>query len=171
MHSRISTPLFGSANDRPVDGSLGEAAHFDSRENRWIGDLPVVPIDSIPVLQMELRPHVDSECRFFNEAIDSKLPPNGWLRRGERFYRYILKSVNMTAENALGAPFSPSVGEGCTPAVWWDRYGKPGGGDDHDVQLALLSWDPDPTPAAAERTKCLDERIKRHWSWTSAVPS
>lgn len=163
LHSRISTPLFGSANDRPVDGSLGEAAHFDSRENRWIGDLPVVPIDSIPVLQMELRPHVDSECRFFNEAIDSKLPPNGWLRRGERFYRYILKSVNMTAENALGAPFSPSVGEGCTPAVWWDRYGKPGGGDDHDVQLALLSWDPDPTPAAAERTKCLDERIKRHW--------
>ncbi|AIQ11505.1 hypothetical protein [Paenibacillus durus] len=160
LHSRSPALLTGSAVDRPVDGSLGNAAYF---AGNWVGKLPVVPVDSIPVLQMEMRPCVDAACRFFNRTIDSKLPPNGWVRRGERFYRYTLKSIQLICTSANGAPLYPPVDEGDTPAVWWDRYGKPSGGGDNEVQLALLSWIPDATPAAAERTTSLDQRVKHRW--------
>lgn len=163
LHSRSPVLLPSSATDRPVDGSLGDAAHFDPEHNQWVGDLPVVPIDAIPVLQFEMRPAVDPACKFFEQAIDPKLPANGWLRRGERFYRYTFKSVSLSGTGADGAALASPVDEGDTPATWWDRYGKPSGGDDNDVQLALLSWVPDPTPAAAERTTSLDERTKRRW--------
>lgn len=159
LHSRSPALLTGSAVDRPVDGNLGDAAYF---AGNWVGELPVVPIDTIPVLQMEMRPFVDPACRFFNQTIDSKLPPNGWIRRGERFYRYTLQSIQLICTSANGAPLYPAVAEGETPAVWWDRYGKPGVGD-NEVQLALLSWIPDATPAAAERTTSLDRRVKARW--------
>ncbi|MDC0759247.1 hypothetical protein POF51_00935 [Brevibacillus sp. AG] len=160
LHSRSPALLTGSAVDRPVDGSLGNAAHFNGN---WVGELPIVPVDVIPVLQMEMRPCIDPTCKFFSQAIDSKLPPNGWVRRGERFYRYTLKSIQLIGTDVNGAQLNPVIDEGETPIVWWDRSSKPSGGDDNEVQLALLSWIPDATPAAAERTTSLDLRIKNRW--------
>lgn len=161
LHSRSPALLPGSAGDRPVDGSLGDAARLVNGQPD--GALPVVPIDAIPVLQMEMRPCVDAACTFLGKRVDSKLPSNGWQRRGERFYRYTIKSIALSARDANGAPLDSPVDEGETPVTWWDRHGKPGGGDDNDVQLALLNWIPDPTPAAAERTISLDERVARRW--------
>jgi hypothetical protein len=158
LHNRSRPVLHGAASDGPVDGSLGDAVPVGEA-----GAMPVVPIDAIPVLQLEMRPVVDSECKFLGGAVASQLQPGLWLRRGERFYRYTMKSVELSATQANGAPLPSPVDAGDTPTVWWDRYGKPTAGDDNDVQLALLSWTPDPTPAAAERTTSLDTRISDRW--------
>lgn len=163
LHSRSPALVPGTGTDRPVDGSLGDAAHLDE-QNHLVGTPPVVPIDAIPVLQFEMRPYVDPACKPFGQPLAPKLPADGWARRGERFYRYTLKSLALTATNAAGAPLDPPFDEGDTPCVWWGRTGKPTGGEDNDVQLALLNWIPDPTPVAAERTTSLDQRVTRRWA-------
>ncbi len=159
LHSRTPTLVRGSVSGAPVDGSLGDAAHPDAEPSAW----PIVPIDAIPVLQLEMRPSVDPACAFLGQGVPPKLPPDGWLRRGERFYRYTLRSLLLAGVGANGAALASPVTEGQAPTVWWDRRATPSGGDDNDVQLALLSWVPDPTPAAAERTTSLDERVRRRW--------
>lgn len=174
LHSRSPALLPGSGTDRPVDGSLGDAATFDVASGQWLGEAPVVPIDAIPVLQMDMRPYVDPACRFLEEPIEPVLPQDGWLRRGERYVRYSLRSVELIATDSSGVAHANPVTHGTdgkgvkTPTVWWDRYGRPTGGDDNDVQLALLSWTPDPTPTAAERTVALDERVRRRWGGVCA---
>lgn len=166
LHSRSPALLSGSGTDRSVDGSLGTAFHFE--DGNFVGDgpnavMPVVPIDAIPVLEFEMRPQTDAACTFFGQSVPSLLSDTGWIRRGERFYRYTLKSIDLTALAENGTPLPSPLSGVETPVVWWDRYGKPAPGDDNDVQLALLSWIPDPTPAAAERTVSRDKQIKNRW--------
>jgi hypothetical protein len=91
--------------------------------------------------------------------VPPKLSHTDWVRRGRRAYRYTLKSVTL----------DPASGPGERPVVWWDRAGK--GSADRDVQLALLSWVPDPTPAAAERTVSLDERMSHRWGTICTEPA
>lgn len=159
LHSRTPALLLGSSGDRPVDGSLGDAARLESN-GQLAGEAPVVPIDAIPVLQFEMAPHVDTECKFFTTAVPAKLGSNDWVRRGRRAYRYTLRSVTL----------DPAPSGDDRPVVWWDRAPKSGGAD-RDVQLALLSWIPDPTPAAAERTVSLDERVTQRWGTVCAEPA
>ena len=178
LHSRSPALLAGSATDRPVDSSLGNAARLAG--GQWIGaqfqgknlspgEFPVVPVDVIPVLQFEMGPAIAPDCKFFDQAIRSKLAPKDWQRRGPRYYRYTLKSLTLSATGQDNAPVDKPLLDvggktGDTPAVWWDRYGRRTGGDDNDVQLALLNWTPDPTPAAAAaRTATLHEQVRRRW--------
>jgi hypothetical protein len=163
LHSRSPALVKGTGGNGPVDGSLGDAAHRRKTNDPWEGNVPVVPIDAIPVLQFEMRPAVDPGCKFLGRAIDPKLPVNGWVRRGERYYRYTLKTMTLTAARDDGSAITPPVARGDKPNVWWDRHSGPAAGDDNEVQLALLNWIPDPTPAAAERTAILDDRVKRRW--------
>ncbi|RWP30700.1 hypothetical protein [Mesorhizobium sp.] len=157
LHSRSHALLPGQGADQAVDGSLGDASPGDG--------LPglVVPIDAIPVLQFEMRAHVKLDVNFLGQAIPSLLPADGWVRRGERFYRYEVQSVTLSATNADGVPHATPTAAGETPVVWWDKQGNPAAHDDSDVQLALLSWTPDPTPAAALRTETRDKYIKDKW--------
>jgi hypothetical protein len=150
LHSRSPALLPGTAVDRAVDGGLGEAVLVGDG-GQPIGAPPVVPIDAIPALQFEMAPVVGPDCRFSETPVPPKLAGTDWVRRGRRAYRYTLKSVVL----------DPPPGEGEKPVVWWDRIPK--GATDRDAQLALLNWTPDPTPAAAERTVSLDERVSRRW--------
>jgi hypothetical protein len=182
LHSRPPALLPASGADQPVDGSLGDAFHLDPASGQFVpvtpgASMPVVPVDAIPVLQFEMRPAVDTGTQFFNQAIPSllapdpanldldasKLPASAWVRRGRRFYHYRLKSLTLSGTKADGSPLASLVDEGDTPVAWWDRHGKPSQGDDNDVQLALLSWLPDPTPAAAERTIARENAVKERW--------
>ena len=153
LHNRSRPMLHGAASDGPVDGSLGEAVPVG-----W-------PTSSRSCRSTRSRscssrsPVVDPSCQFLGGAVPPQLQPGAWVRRGERFYRYTFKSLQLSATQISGAPLPSPVDAGDTPTVWWDRYGKPTTGDDNDVQLALLSWTPDPTPAAAERTTSLDTRV------------
>ncbi len=152
LHGRTHALLPGSGAGQEIDGSLGEAS------TDLGGPTPIVPIDAIPVLQFEMRPHVREGVTFLGRDIPSMLGPTGWVQRGERFYRYEVKSVRLTAAGA-----DDPVEKGDTPVVWWDRQGNPAAHDDSDVQLALLDWIPDPTPAAALRTQARDAAMLEKW--------
>ncbi len=178
LHSRSPALLPGSGAGQPIDGSLGDAVAL-TPDGQMPPDapLPVVPIDAIPALQLEMRPGVAPGCAFFAQPIPTllplgpadqpldpkQLPAAAWVRRGQRCYHYRLKTVTLNGTGPDNAPLAAPLDEGETPAVWWDRYGKPNPGDDNDVQLALLTWTPDPTPAAAEYTTSRDERAKQRW--------
>jgi hypothetical protein len=169
LHSRSPALLPGSAGDRPVDGSLGEAAQVGPGDAPD-GPPPVVPIDAIPVLQLEMRPAFDPECRIlgkkpeeFNPGLPHKLPLDRWVQRGDRYYRYTLKSVTLSGVDAHQQPLPSVTTSGDTPVVWWDRQARPHGSEDNEVQLALLDWTPDATPVAAERTRALDSRVQERW--------
>ena len=114
LHSRSPALVKGTAGNRPVDGSLGDAAHRRKADDPWQGKVPVVPIDAIPVLQFEMRPAVDPGCKFLGQKIDPKLPANGWVRRGERYYRYTLKTMTLAAAHATRGRRSPSRSGGAT---------------------------------------------------------
>jgi hypothetical protein len=157
LHSRTPARVVGNAPDRPVDGSLGEALEVGQ-----LGDLPVVPVDAIPAIQFEMRPAVDPGCEPLGQPLVSKLSDQDWVRRGGRFYRYTLTSIDLSAADGQGNPLNPPLGDGEAKVVWWDRNPQPGG-QDNDVQLALLNWIPDPTPVAAERTPELKKRLHERW--------
>jgi hypothetical protein len=157
LHSRTPALLVGSGSDRPVDGSLGDAKNLD---HPVVPEkpVPIVPIDAIPVIQFEMRPAVDPDLKFLGQPVLEKLPQGDWVRRGGRFYRYTLKSIELSADRAA---VNPPVGPGEVKNVWWDR--DPGPGGDNDVQLALFNWLPDPTPSAAEHSGQLDTLVQRRW--------
>ncbi|MBC7478365.1 MAG: hypothetical protein H7317_09775, partial [Pseudorhodobacter sp.] len=152
LHSRSTTQLLpGQAADAPVDASLGECPTDSSLGNF------TVPIDAIPVLQFEMRAFVAPEVKFLDQAVHSLLDEKAWVKRADRSYRYAVTRLGFSCDAA--AP----VTAGETPLVWWDRKGNPAATDDSAVQLALLSWLPDPTPAAALRTESRDKHIIDRW--------
>lgn len=156
LHSRTAGLLPGTGGEA-VDSSFGEAAPDAA------GALPLVPIDAIPVLQFDMRPHVNDGVKFFDQPVQSMLAANDWIPRGERFYRFEVAGVSLTATNAAGQQLEQPLVAGETPLTWWDKKGQAAAPDHSDVQLALLNWIPDPTPAAALRTASRDEAIKHRW--------
>lgn len=156
LHSRTPARLQGSGDEQAIDGSLGDAAPVPNPDPAHLLK-PVVPIDAIPVIQFEMPPVVDQvpdDQWPFGEQPKNRppLPPSGWTRRGERFYRYTLQSIRLEGP----------VGGGDKPSVWWSRHALPSG-DDNDVQLALLNWAPNPTPQAALRTIHQERDVTKRW--------
>lgn len=156
LHARSHALLPGQGADAPIDISLGDAAAGGEPG-------PVVPIDAIPVLQFEMRPYIKPGVTFVNEPVPTLLPADAWVRRGERFYRYTITNISVEATDADGSLHSEPFRSGDNPVAWWDRQPNPTSDDDSDVQLALLDWIPDPTPAAALRTKTRDRQIRSRW--------
>jgi hypothetical protein len=158
LHSRSTTQLLpGQAADAQVDGSLGEALPNGAAPNF------TVPIDAIPVLQFEMRAHVRPDVELLGTPVHSLLPPTEWVRRGPRLYRYEVTGFSLACDKPGAA-----VQSGDAPIVWWDRSGNPSFSDDSSVQLALLDWIPDATPAAALRTDSRDKQIVDRWGTACA---
>ncbi|WP_296713362.1 hypothetical protein [Rhodoblastus sp.] len=158
LHSRSTTQLLpGQAADAQVDGSLGEALPDGAAPNF------TVPIDAVPVLQFEMRAHVRPDVELLGNPVHSLLPPQEWVRRGPRLYRYEVTAISLACDKPGAA-----VQGGDTPIVWWDRSGNPSFSDDSAVQLALLDWIPDATPAAALRTDSRDKQIVDRWGTACA---
>jgi hypothetical protein len=77
-------------------------------------------------------------------------PSGGWIARGDTWFSYALKTVEL----------SGSLSDGATPATWW----APKSGDKaFEAQLALLSWIPEATPKAIEYSKYLEDWVKECW--------
>ncbi|MCX7304301.1 MAG: hypothetical protein NTV73_08170 [Hyphomicrobiales bacterium] len=161
LHARSHALLPGQGADGPIDVSLGDATAGGE-------PLLIVPIDAIPVLQFEMRAHIGPDASFEGRHIPALLAKDAWVRRGERFYRYTVTSVSVEATDADGKPHAAPFQDGDKPVAWWDRHSNPASGEDSNVQLALLNWIPDPTPAAALRTKTRDTQIKSLWGTVCA---
>jgi hypothetical protein len=154
LQSRSPALIEGQGTDAPIDGSLGEGQPTTTPD----AELPVVPIDVIPVLQMEVAPLQGAAFTTFTLPLEQApcLFPEGWVDQGGgRSIRYTLVSLTIT-------PPVPSSPVGDPPATW--RSARPNAqGTDNSVELALFSWEPDPAPRAVERSTELTEHVGDHW--------
>ncbi|WP_121355640.1 OmpA family protein [Flavisolibacter nicotianae] len=150
--SRSSALMEGQGVDRPIDCALGKAAVKNTSD-----PVPTVPIDSIPVLNLFATPDVQG-CTTFTDAIPQSgtLTQDGWVSVGaKRFVRYKLTSLSLSQpllENSKPKPVN----------FWKKPTDKPGD-DESSVDLALLSWSPDPTPRAVQRSKELTDTVTDRW--------
>ena len=153
--SRSPALVVGTGTDKPIDGGIGDAVEDPTKP------LPVVPIDAIPVIMMTMPPQTAAGLKFEGQDLNGTPeapPPDGYAPRGDVYYKYTLKEVDL----------SGAVTEGATPATWWKQKS---GDEAIEAQLALLSWVPEPTPKAIESSKFLEETVTETWGtvcWPAA---
>jgi hypothetical protein len=172
--SRSPALAVGTGVDQPIDGSIAEGVKAavapgpppDPPPPAPIGqaqpEIPMtqrrVPIDAIPLAMLAMPPVTGSTKYFFRGAAVNlapgpgtpAAPADGWVQKGNDVFQYTLKQVELIGE----------LLDGSTPAVWWPQKA---GTEATAAQLALLSWVPDPTPKAIERSQFLEETIKETW--------
>ncbi len=153
--SRSPALLEGSATDRAVDGALADAVERIPPGSPPTGTLPTVPLDAVPVILFETPPAVAPGNVILGgtAAASSGLAADPWVRRGDRWWRYRVSSVEL-----VGA-LQPATGR--TPATWWAR-GMPGD-PQHGPALALLSWLPTPFSRAYPYGEQLTTTVTERW--------
>ena len=149
----------GQGGDRPIDATLGDALALDPPSG---GEMPVVPIDSVPVLQMHAAPRVNdgtNTTATFTEplAFPPNLTPGGWINvGGGRQVRYFLNAIELD-------PPLPA-GTAKPPATWRTDQAPHPQGVDTNVDLALFSRVPVTAARALERSTELSGQITDRWS-------
>ena len=120
-------------------------------------EMPVVPIDAIPVLIMAATPR-DDDLTIFGDPVEGSpgAPTDGFVKRGDFAYRYDLKSVLLETSDG-----SPALMTGNKPSVWWTL--NPPADGNLTAQLSLLNWTPNPAPKALERTEFMEQTIVERW--------
>jgi hypothetical protein len=159
--SRSPALVEGTATDRAVDGAIGDAALVGTP-----APLPSVPLDAIPVILFEVAPGVAGPNRVLGGDARgaSGLPADPWVRRGDRWWRYQITSVEL-----VGALQPPSPA-GKTPATWWTRA-TTADPQQQSPALALLSWLPTPTPRAVPYGERLTTTIEERWGRSCQPPA
>ncbi|MBY8977176.1 hypothetical protein KHP62_15265 [Rhodobacteraceae bacterium NNCM2] len=163
--SRGPALVQGSGTDQPIDAVLAEAimqdnapgagAFVEPSEAEEEDDRPRrVPIDVIMSISMAASPATDSATLLGGDFTE-KVPGStvdGFIDRAGQRVRYELEDVNLV---------EGEIGPGNRPAVWWtdEEATEPSA----LVQLALLTWTPNPTPAAVERSEFLEQTIIDRW--------
>lgn len=146
----------GQATDRPVDASLGDAIALPLPPG---AELPVVPVDTVPVLQFHASPIVTGATTFTTPLATSPgLTPDGWVDvGGGRQVRYRLTSIELNP----GVTIPPGAG---LPPATWRRDPPPGPqGANTNVDLALFDRAPTPSERALERSTDLHNQVVYRW--------
>lgn len=128
LQSHAPVITAGQGGDRPIDASLGDAVSTSAS-----GTLPVVPIDSVPVVQFLTAPTVAAGLSTFTQPLvaASTLPPGGWVTLGgSRRVTYELTAITLSRVGG-GPLFSGAVAPRAT-------------------------WRPDPTASDAAGTAAVD---------------
>jgi len=151
--SRSPALVEGSAVDRAVDGTLGDAHDLAKTLPAGQG-LLVVPLDAIPVISFDAVPTgIPGTVMGGTPLGHSGAEANPWQKIGDRWWRYELQSVTLT-----GGPLLPADGK--TPSTWWT--GRPPGTPVPRTAIALLNWLPTPfsraVPYGEELVRSIDER-------------
>lgn len=153
--SRSPALVQGTGVDRGIDSKIGDATASSNQPP--VANMPVVPIDAIPVLVMSATPRDDGLTVFGDTPEGSPgAPADGFVKRGDFAYRYDLTEVRLETVDG-----SPAVMAGNTPSVWWTQNAPTD--SNLTAQLALLNWVPNATPKALERTEHLEESINDRW--------
>lgn len=152
----------GQGGERPIDASLGDAINTAASGLPGLsppgnpGPVPVVPIDSVPVVQMLYGADASTVTQTFTSPIPAcpTYPGgSGVSLGGGRTARYKLRSV------LLDPPLP--AGE-LPPAVW--RPNKPSADTSQtQVDLALFSRNPNVTNSALERSTELSDLLLSIW--------
>ncbi len=161
--SRSPALVVGTGVDRGIDSKIGDALRQTAQPSLDVADaqgnplLPIVPIDSIPVLTMSATP-VDETLKIFGQTPSGTpgAPADGFVKRGDYAYRYDVTAVELTRADG-----GTVVGAGPTPSTWWTLNDPTDG--NLVANLSLLNWVPNPTPKALERSQFLEENITDRW--------
>lgn len=162
LQSRSPALLQGTGIERGIDTVLCHATTNGTvpvEEGADGATHPVyVPIDSIPVVQMEAAPELASGFSIAG-TLNGTLPggSHGWRKRGQVWVRYRASAVSLTSP---GHP-DPVTG-GDYPNTWRSRTVAQGG-DAAPIDLALLDWSPEATPKAFEAGANLDQTVDEQW--------
>ncbi|RZU39140.1 hypothetical protein [Edaphobacter modestus] len=115
-----------------------------------------VPIDAIPLAMLAMPP-ITSTSKYIFRGVEVTqtpgtpgAPSDGWIQKGDDVFQYTLTSAELIGD----------LLDGATPAVWWPQKA---GDSTSAAQLGLLSWVPDPTPKAIERSQFLDDTLTETW--------
>jgi hypothetical protein len=159
LQSHAPVLTAGQGGDRPIDASLGDAVALTPAGGVPAGaTIPVVPIDSVPVIQMHASPKLGSPVSTFTQPLVASpgLLPDGWIEVGAgRQVRYELKAVELSPGLPAGAAKPPAT---------WRRDQPPGSqGVDTAVDLALFSRVPATAERAFERSTELQEMVTTRW--------
>ena len=165
IKSRSPALAAGTGTDRPIDASLGDALESEDRPDAAdMADLPVVPVDAIPFLSLEM-PVRDDDLTFFNSPVNGSSggTASGFVARGDEKYKYTLQSVSLTRINpetgsSAGTTF---ISGNKPPATWWllNNPSEP----NPIAQLALMTWEPTPAAKAIEKTENLKTTVESRW--------
>lgn len=157
--SRSSALIQNQGTDRPIDGAYGKAMQVGVDALPADGLLKV-PIDSILALNLFAPPLLpDSNPGIFDlPGIAPNQRPGGWIGLGgDISVQYNI--INITLNHPL-----LDTNQGI-PANWWPRV-TDDSGQISAADLALLSWVPNPTPHAFQRSIELTETVNNTWSRT-----
>lgn len=163
--SRGPALVEGTGADQPIDAVLAEAVMQDSAPGAGAFVEPSeaedddtrprrVPIDSIIAIPMAGSPKI-GPTTVLGENYTTTVPGStndGYIEQGGQRIRYDLTSVSLV---------SGTIGEGNQPVSWWAD--APATEKSALVQLALLTWVPNATPAAIERSEHLNRIIYDRW--------
>ena len=155
----------GQGGERPIDASLGNAivSAASGLPDLVIppsqGDLPLVPIDSVPVLQMLFGLDVSAVSATFTSPIPTCVTypgQPGVNLGGGRSANYSLTSLSI----------DPPLASGTFPPTAW-RPNKPSADTTQtQVDLALFSRNPSVTNSAVERSTELTNTMTSIWGDT-----
>lgn len=171
LKSRSPALLAGTGVDRGIDASLGDALPQAGVPVLSDGRLPIVPIDSIPVIALKLPAAAAAGLTVggLGTAVAAApgLPADGWAERGGEKYAYVMKAIVLERiDPATGASAGPAVLGTTAPVVWWTL--KDATEPSPVAQLALFTWEPTPATKAVEKSERLEETIRERWGTVCA---
>ncbi|MBZ5709949.1 hypothetical protein [Nannocystis pusilla] len=151
LQSRAPVLVAGQGGERPIDASLG-----DARPLGGAGELPEVPVDSVPVLQLHAPPVVSGASTFTAPlAVPPNKTPDEFIDvGGGRQVKYTITSIAISP---------PVAGAGPIPATWRPGQGSGPQGSETRIDLALMSRVPTPGEHALERSHDLDLQVEQRW--------
>jgi hypothetical protein len=172
LKSRSPALLQGTGVDRGIDASLGDATATKNDPK-----IPVVPIDAIPVISMNVPPVVPNAMTVTGvpAAVIPPAPsltgnPVGYAERSGDKYRFDLTAIRLERIDGAGNPLADTVSgagaAGSAPVVWWSI--NPAAEASPAAQLALFTWDPSPAMKAVEKTQHLVDDLVHRWGTVCA---
>ena len=173
LQTRSPALAQGTGVDRGVDVSLGTGMEQPTQPSATDSNLPVVPIDSIPIISLAIPPVAKSGLTVdgLGTAVATApgVPADGYSERSGDQYRYELESIRLERVGGSGSVQTPAVNGSAAPVVWWTS--APTTEPSPVAQLALLTWFPTPAPKAIEKTDHLVESVADRWGTVCATPA
>ncbi|MEY2484260.1 MAG: hypothetical protein QOK24_2788 [Verrucomicrobiota bacterium] len=152
-HAPVLTAGQAGDGQRPIDGSLGNAQPVPDNGI----PKPIVPIDSVLVIQLHGAPEVGSASTFTEPLKPPPFSTPGYYLNvgGGRKVKYVLKEIRLD-------PPLPTA-NGIPPATWRPDPTAPPGGAKTNIDLALMSRVPLSGERAIERSSDLHEMVNIRW--------
>jgi len=172
LQSYAPVIVSGQGGERPIDASLGDASTTDSDPK-----MPIVPVDTIPVIQMNFAPKVEAASPnpgTFTEEIKT-CPgldnPDGKVVLGPDTFSATLTGVKLYKKTNGSYTEVTFDSANKPPVVWRKEKDASNSAPGKVVELALNSRCPESSPYAIERSSELIKTVESTWEKMCTPPA